>query len=620
MPGVHVQSLRHKLLVGSGGLLLIMALIGVRGAMQVSDLRGAIQAIMNENYRSVKACQDMKDSLERLDETMLFILLGYSSTGLKEVTQHTVSFEHALRTELNNLTMPGEGERAGHIRDLFARSRSLVDALLFGQHSPEDRNRIYFTELMPLFSQIRGTADEILSMNQENMHQASQLARHKAASARQEMYALLVVGALAALGYVYLMGNWILRPIERLTSSVEDIRQGNLDLVIGSRTRDEIGRLAEAFNEMTAALREARRSDEARMVRLRHSAQQTFNSLPNVVAVADLDGTIEMATETARAIFGLRPGTRIQDVAYPWLRDLFEKTAANAAVPGVKGPAPLIQHFHNAEEHYFRPMTVPILDSSRNTTGVILIVNDVTDQLHQDEMKKGSISTVSHQLKTPLTSVRMALHIMLEEKVGPLTPRQLDLLASASEESDRLNRIIENLLDISRIESGTTALKVHGVNAYQIVHEAVQAFRTAARDKGVELASALPEDLGDVLADTDQIGNVFTNLLSNALRYTSSGGTITISAANNEDSVRFSVSDTGVGIPEQHLPQVFDRFFRIPGQETESGTGLGLAIVKEIVEAHGGTVNVQSAQGSGSTFSFTLPRSDAPKHREDSHG
>jgi signal transduction histidine kinase len=401
---------------------------------------------------------------------------------------------------------------------------------------------------------------------------------------------------------------------------VDEIRQGNLDLVVKAGAKDEIGHLSEAFNEMTAGLREARRSDEARLIRLQHSAQQTFNSLPNVVAIANLDGMVEMATETARDIFGLRRGIQIRDLPYPWLHDLFERSRTGTAGRGEKGATPIIQHFHNAEEHYFRPLAVPILDNFKQLTGVILIINDITDHLAQDEMKKGSISTVSHQLKTPLTSVRMALHILLEEKVGPLTPRQIDLLAAAREESDRLNRIIENLLDISRIESGKAALAVRMVSPHHIVLEALQNFRTAARDKGIELISTLPDSLPDVLADTAQIGHVFANLLSNAHKYTSSGGTITVSAKTDHDCVLFSVTDTGKGIPAEHLPMVFDRFFRIPGQDTESGTGLGLAIVKEIVEAHGGTVDARSTQGVGSTFSFTLPRVDVMGHKEVSHG
>jgi signal transduction histidine kinase len=183
-----------------------------------------------------------------------------------------------------------------------------------------------------------------------------------------------------------------------------------------------------------------------------------------------------------------------------------------------------------------------------------------------------------------------------------------------------LHRILENLLDISRIVSGKVVMEIHMAQPNQLVLEAVESFRPAARDGGVELVTNLPGDLADVWADTQQIGHVFANLLSNALRYTDSGGTVTVSAETQEEQVQFSVSDTGKGIPERYLPRIFDRFFRVPGQETESGIGLGLAIVKEIVDAHGGSVSVESREKEGSTFRFTLRRADKSAKDTIAHG
>jgi signal transduction histidine kinase/HAMP domain-containing protein len=427
------------------------------------------------------------------------------------------------------------------------------------------------------------------------------------------MYVLLLMGAVVAVGYIFLIGKWILWPIKRLTQSVDEIRRGNLDLVVEKGARDEIGHLSDAFNEMTAGLREVRRKDEDKLVRIQQSTQQTFNSLPNAVAMVDLDGRVEIATETASKIFGLKRGVQIQGLHFKWMNDLFKEALAGDYTQTLKRSIPIIQHFVNAEEHYFQPTAVPILNKWKQMTGVIVVLNDVTFQLEQDEMKREFISTVSHQLKTPLTSVRMALHILLEEKIGSLTPKQADLLIAAREDSDRLHGIIENLLDISRIESGKIEMNIQPVSPAQLVLKAAESFRSTAHDHGVDLAAELPDDLPHVSADTTQISHVFANLISNALKYTASGGKIIVSAHAEREQVRFGVSDTGQGIEVLYLPRVFDRFFRVPGQEMETGTGLGLAIVKEIVEAHGGTVGVESTVGMGSTFSFTLPRSDRIK-------
>jgi len=603
-------SLRQKLFLGFGGLLLIIALTGIQSISKVTELGDAIDVILRENYRSVLACQNMKESLERMDSGALFILSGYAKEGREAIDGNLPEFEKALAIELNNITLPGEGEKAAHLSELFTKYKTMIQGMEDPVTPHEKRRDIYFNELFPLFRDIKRTADAILNLNQQNMYDANQSARHKATKARDQMYFLLILGAVLAIAYVFLIGKWILRPIERLTQSAEEIKQGNLDLIVKTDTSDEIGRLSEAFNAMAASLREVRRSDEAKLVRIQHSTQQTFDNLPDAVAILDLEGKVEMATETAGNIFGLKRNIRIESIPLRWITDLYRNALKGVHASAKGDSTAVVQHFVNAEEHFFRPMTAPILNNRRELIGIILIVKDVTDQLEQDELKKGVISTVSHQLKTPLTSMRMAIHLLLDEKVGPLTPKQQELLIAAREDSERLHKILDNLLDISRIVSGKMAMEFHAVPPHQIISETVESFRGAALGYGVKIHTLLPGDLPDVWADTMRLGHVFANLLSNALKYTASGDTVTVAAQVGEERVEFSISDTGKGIPEQYLSRIFDPFFRVPGQEADTGTGLGLSIVKEIVEAHGGAVTVKSRPGEGTTFSFTLKRAD----------
>lgn len=203
----------------------------------------------------------------------------------------------------------------------------------------------------------------------------------------------------------------------------------------------------------------------------------------------------------------------------------------------------------------------------------------------------------------------MSLHLLLEEKVGTLSEKQADLLVAAREESDRLHLILEQLLNISRIESGKTTMDLKTIRPHELVLESVEPFRSAAMDRGLTLEVQLPDDLPDVLADPLMASQVFANLLSNALKYTDPGGVVSISAQSKEESVLFAVSDTGRGIPDQYLKKILENFFRVPGQTVESGLGLGLSIVQEIVEAHGGSVTVESHESEGSIFTFSLKRS-----------
>ncbi len=608
--------LRQKLSLGFGVLLLIIAIIGVQSILNLTKLGDSIDVILRENYRSVIACQQMKEALERIDSGLLFTLLGESTQGVELIRKNELAFEKALQIELNNITVPGEGEKASHLRELYGRYKITLTSVEEPGKPAAFRRNAYFADLLPLFGQIKDTADWILQMNQQNMSEANDQARRSAASARSQMYFLLFAGAIVSVGFVFFTGRWILRPIQRLIRSADEIRRGNLDLVVQSNSRDEIGHLSESFNAMAASLREFRRTDQAKLIRIQQATERAFGSLPEAVAVIDSEGKVEVATESAKNIFGLRPNTPIFHLPFGWMIDLYNEALKSGRVAQLKSPQRIIQHFVRGEERYFCPEARPVLDIERQPTGVILVLQDVTQLQQQDEIKRGVISTVSHQLKTPLTSIRMAIHLLLEEKVGSLTEKQVELLMAAREDSDRLYGILNNLLDISRIESGKAQLEFQAVSPHLLIMDALEPFQRAAQDQGVSLNIELRGDLPDAWVDRSRISHVFSNLLSNALKYTPPGGKISLAARAEEEWVRFLISDTGAGIPSPYLLKVFEPFFRVPDRGKETGAGLGLAIVKEIVEAHGGTVNVESQEGKGSTFSFTLRRADRTSGEE----
>ena len=609
--------LRQKLSFGFGGLLLIILMIGIQSIVHLTKLGESIDVILRENYRSVIACQQMKEALERMDSGILFELLGYTEKGNELIRKNELAFEMALEVELHNITLPGEGERASHLQDLFGKYKTVLKRVEDSKTPIILRRNAYFAELFPLFLQIKDTASEILRMNQQNMSDANDLARNSAAAARRQMYILLLFGTIVAVGFILFTGKWILRPINRLIQSADEIKRGNLDLVVESESRDEVGHLSKAFNGMTASLREFRRSDQAKLVRIQRATQRAFDSLLDAVAVIDLEGKVEVATEMARDIFGLRPNASVFASPIGWMVDLYNDALSKGRGVQQKEHQRVIQQFVRGEERYYRPEAIPILDDDRQPTGVIVVLQDVTQFRQQDEMKRGVISTVSHQLKTPLTSIRMAIYLLLEEKVGTLTEKQAELLVAAREDSDRLHGILNNLLDISRIESGRVPMEFRPVSPHSMVSEALEPFQRAAQDQGVTLSVGLPGDLPEVWADLARMNHVISNLLSNALKYTPPGGKISFSAKADEERVRFFISDTGRGIPGKYLPRVFEQFFRVPEQGTETGAGLGLAIVKEIVEAHGGTVGVESGEGKGSIFTFTLRRADRISKEED---
>jgi two-component system, NtrC family, sensor histidine kinase KinB len=604
--------IKQKLMLGFGSLLAVIFVIGMLTITQIKNLGQAIDVIMRENYRSVVACQDMKESLERMDSGILYTLTGNETEGNRLIREYASRFLKALDMELNNITLSGELEKSQQIKKLFDEYRKAIPLVTRTELPLQVRQNQYFSVLQPLFREIKRLAQEILMMNQTNMSEANNAARDLADVTHQRMLIAIAISAFLAILFSYLVHRWILLPIHRLIESTNEIRQGNLDLVLEVESRDEIGRFSESFNEMAAALRQTRNEDRINLMRTQRATEEVFKALPDAIAMLDLEGRVEVSTEAANRHFGLKRGVLIDNLGYEWLPGLIQKALDEDRIVENETGYGYVQRFLENHEYFFKPLAVPIRTGKdhQQPLGVALILKDVTQIHEQLELKRDVVSTVSHQLKTPLTSLRMSIHLLLEEKVGPLNEKQTELLVAAREEGERLVDILNDLLDLNRFKSKKTSVSPSPVSPKKLVRDVIEPFFVVARDKGLTLLNEVPDDLPDVMADPEKIRHVFTNLLSNAFRFTDPGGSVTVRSFPEENQLVFTVEDTGKGIPDEHLDHLFEQFYRVPGQDEKSGVGLGLAIVKEIVHSHGGDVRVESKMGKGSTFRFTLPLSE----------
>jgi NtrC-family two-component system sensor histidine kinase KinB len=249
-------------------------------------------------------------------------------------------------------------------------------------------------------------------------------------------------------------------------------------------------------------------------------------------------------------------------------------------------------------------------DADGHLVGAVTLLEDITHLSEISRLKSEFIAAASHELRTPLTSVQMGIHLLLEGAGGALDERQQEILQVCRDDAARLDRLMRQLLDLSKIESGAIVPVRAPVRPSVLVREAADSLRLQVESKGLRLDVDAPPDLPAVAADVDQIERVIVNLVSNASRATPSGGTITISAVGRGADVAFAVTDTGAGIPRDYLPRIFEPFVQVP-DAAAGGSGLGLTISRRIVEAHGGQLTVQSAPGRGSTFTFTLPSAEA---------
>jgi len=412
-----------------------------------------------------------------------------------------------------------------------------------------------------------------------------------------------------------LLTRRMLQPLSALSDATHKIGEGNFDARAHVRGNDELAALARDFNTMAGHLAEYRKSSLGELLQAHLSMQAAIDSLPDPVVIFSVEGHLQNVNHAAETLLGLKADSGSKDPLKnvdASVRSVLERIRSHVlSGKGVYVP----RGFEDAAllptllgDRYFLPRGAPVYETRGVVVGATVILQDVTRLRRFEELKNDLVATVAHEFRTPLTSLRMAIHLCTEQVPGPLNDKQADLLHAAREDCDRLQGMVDDLLDLSRIESGRVELYPLPREVSTLVTTAFDANRAEADAKGVNLQTQGPLPETSVLADHERIGHVFSNLIGNAVRHTSKGGNVTLGAEVFDGAVRFTVADTGTGIPKEYQERIFEKFFRVP-ESGPRGTGLGLYIAKEIVRSHGGEIGVESEAGKGSVFWFTLPRS-----------
>ena len=457
---------------------------------------------------------------------------------------------------------------------------------------------------------VKEKATAILRLNHEQMERASQQAGR---TAKQSLIGFSI-GIFVA-GFAAFLGGWhlvsmILRPIEEMTAAADSIGSGELHRTVPVHGADELGRLATAFNTMSDQVREFRRSNLRQLMRARETAQAAIDSFSDPVLVLDPEGCVELANPAAATILQVQP--RTDAGASPWSPPDGLRSAIDGAIRQQR--ATVNDRFDQAiilrvsgEDRYFLPEVRPIRNAAGDTLGAAVVLDDVTRFRLLDQLKGSLIATASHELKTPLTSIRLAVHLLLEETVGPLNPKQTELMLDARENAERLLTMIEQLLSLARLQDRRDEYQFSRHTVAELFQTAIESASDRAADHHLSLIIDEVSNLPPVRADADRLGHALDNLLTNAINHTPQGGSVTLSASVLDGGqVELAVRDTGRGIPPEAMAHLFERFYRVPGDDQPTGTGLGLAIVREILEAHGGTAICESRLEQGTTFRLTL--------------
>jgi two-component system, NtrC family, sensor histidine kinase KinB len=609
------MTFRRRIIVAMVPLFALLVVLGGTGTILIYHLGNRIDEILRENYDSVIYMRDLNEALERIDSSFQFALVGREKESHKQYEASWKLYEVALSKEQRNVTLPGEGKLVDDLATLSEHYRR--QGADFFKRMGQKRDNLYFGEknspgVYATFSEIKAVSSEILRINQENMEAANQQARRLAHSSLVWYGGGLAIGIALAVFLIASTIRMILYPIRAVTESAAAIGAGNLDQLVPVSSDDELGQLASAFNSMARQLRDYHQSHKAQLTRALKTSQATINSFPDAVLVVDSQQRVELANPMACRIFGVVPTEAANAAPVVWQPpDRLQRPLADVLqnrreyLPEGFDEAVVLQL--GEDNHFFLPRILPIHDSDGATVGAAVLLEDITRFRLLDEVKSNLVATVSHELKTPLTSIRLVLHLLLEENLGPLAPKQLELLVDARDNAERLLVMINNLLDLARLEQGGGQLHLRREQPSALLQSAAESFRPRAEDRGIELTMDVDGDLPAVAVDADQFQHALQNLLDNALIHTPQGGRIALSARSADNTVVFSVADTGCGIPAEYMSMVFERYFRVPGDANQGGSGLGLAIVREIVAAHGGLVECQSRPGDMTVFRMSLP-------------
>jgi signal transduction histidine kinase len=607
-------TLRNRILLTLLPLLIVITGMGVASVALLFQLGGGINAILHDNYRSVLYMERLNEALERIDSSFTFALANQEKKARQQYEQSVKTYDEWFQKEQGNITEPGEQELVDRLTEATKRYERLGNAFYDRPAGDPRRTQDYFgtNGLLDQFKEMKDVSAQILHLNQESMERASQRAQY-IASTSLVWFGLGLAAAVILAGFsAWRTLDTILRPIQAMKDAALGISAGNLDQVVPYQPPDELGQLAQAFNTMAHRLRDYRQSQSDRLLRVQRTSQATIDSFPDPVLVLDLGGVVEMANPAARRLLGVLPRQDGQAPGWIWQPPTALRQPLAEALQGQRNYLPesfdrVVLLGPSGRERAVLPRILTIRDPYGNMLGAAVVLQDVTRLRLLDQVKSNLVATVSHEFKTPLTSIRLALHLLLEEQVGPLTPKQIDFLLDARDNSERLLAMVNNLLDLTRFEQGRRQLQIQPESPASLLQTAADEVRSRAKDKGIEVVVDAPDGLPPMAADAYRLGNALRNLLDNALTYTDRGGRITLEAAPSPEGVVLSVTDTGSGIPPEHLPHVFEKFFRVPGESRGSGTGLGLAIVNEIVTAHGGTITCESEPGTGTRFRLTLP-------------
>jgi two-component system, NtrC family, sensor histidine kinase KinB len=613
------MKLRTRILLGYGLAMALLAAVLVIAVAALVPLGDATDAILHENYRSIAAANDMLDVLWR-EQTHL--MLPTDDAESRKLRECDAAFLAAMTRTEDNITISGEDRIIADIRSLYAEWRD-------GLYSPRPADKEVAARMsdpgpaaarmntLEVGARLRERLLALRKANRDHMYDASNQASTMARKAIWLVALPGFAGLVLILLFSIVLSNRLVHPIRAMADAARMIGGGQLDVRLTEERRDELGALAMEFNHMAIELKRFRDMNIDEVITARRKSEAVLSSIDDGIILIDRDLRVDEVNPAALQLLRRPPaaahGGPSLELFLP-VPEVLEAvtTAFGGNAVHLSADEQRIFEVPGGGTPRFCQYSVDLIHrSEQQPGGAVLVLRDVTRLKEVERLKTEFVMAASHELRTPLTSIGMSIELLAENLARMVSPKDRALIDTAREEIARLSTLVEDLLDLAKIESGRIEMQFEPTRLPLLFERISSIFSSQCSEKGVQILFEAPEDIPEAQADASKIAWVLTNLVSNALRYVSSGGTILVSARSfgvraAGGTLHISVKDDGPGIPAEYQSMIFERFRQVPGR-ISSGSGLGLAISKEIVKAHGGTIWVESNSGSGSTFTFTLP-------------
>ncbi len=561
------MKLKTKLSFGLSFLFVVILSFGILSIFYINRLSSDSQKVLKNNHESLVYCNNMLKALEDIPAKKSAVTF----------------FNDNLTRQENNITETGEGFATKELRKNF-------EELLANPSDPSN------------YPEIRQSVYLINDLNQQAILRKNEVAKKTAEDANLWLTIIFVVLGLVTFTFVVNFPQIIATPVRLLNDGIRAIAQKDYAKRIYLKQNDEFGELVNAFNGMAEKLDEYEHSNLAKIKFEKSRIETIINQMRDAIIGLDGKGNILFLNEVAQNLLGLKEanitGRYAADIALT--NDLMRNLLQGEDKKELK-------IFADDKESYFNKDVLNVTDNE-TIIGKVIVLRNITPFHELNEAKTNFIATVSHELKTPISSIKMSAKLLTDSRVGDLNSEQQDLIKSITDDSDRLLKITGELLNMSQVETGNLQLKLQQANPGDIVEQAIQAVLFQAQQKNISIKKNINENLPSVVADTEKTSWVLINFLTNAIKYSGESSAIEVAVYPNEQSVIFSVTDQGKGIDEKYIPKIFDRYFKVPGTQERIGTGLGLSISKEFIEAQNGHIWATSTIGQGSRFSFELQK------------